>query len=521
MDLDLRQQAAKAGFKCSRKTFDFCSILRSTFGFQYHYEPARLCIARSLREPSLPAPASIPSSDAAAPIRGEQLFGSDQIDVWLTLLIEANRFGPDGTVNDLRQAVEAHWERGAGLLRDDWEASGHDDVEFLIRLSDWLPEGSTAKGKKISNANQTIGAVTIPIGPISSRLGSQGEGVSVTVNGQGVAPHMALMGKNGSGKTLTGIFMAAQLHSASSAPVLILDPKGDFISNGSVKPEIAARFPGIQGIELGSAPVPLDFLPSSDIGSVAITQAAMRFRDSLARCFRVAGDVQQEHLRQSVEAVIAGSAQSSGRDLNAVRREYEHVLRQSDKDMDSVLSKLNEITALQLFSSQMNPEEFFSRSWVIGMSKLQADEVKRLAILLILDALSAHVLSQPDAPTLNGFRQLRHILFIDEARRILMEKKYQSLVDLLRQGRSKGELVMLISQDPSDFHGQADDFTSQLGTIVAFACVALRGLRALQGAFERKLQPAELSDSELPFGVALVKLPGEPAQKIRCWEPLT
>jgi hypothetical protein len=521
MDAEFRQQIAKAGFKCSRKASEFCTVLRRAYGYQYNYEPARLCIARSVRDPSTAMPRRVSSNDAAAPIRGEQLFGLEHIDLWLSLVLEASEFGPVGTVADFRHTVEAHWERGASLLGDDWEAAEHDPVEFLIRLSDWLPEGSsTPRSSQHPTSTTALGAITINVGPVSTRHESD-EPVDLTVNGQGAAPHIALMGKNGSGKTLTGIFMAAELHSTSGAPILILDPKGDFISGGVIKPHIQEKFPGIQGVELGVNPVPLDFLPSSDIGSVAITQAAMRFRDSLSRCFRMAGDVQQENLRQTVESVIDGSSTSGSRDLEGIRDEYEAVLHRSEKEMDSVLSKLNEICALHLFEPRLTSDEFFSNSWVIGMSKLQADEVKRLAILLILDALAAQVLSQPDSETTGGFRQLRHILFIDEARRILMEKKYQSLVDLLRQGRSKGELVMLISQDPSDFHGQADDFTSQLGTVVAFACVAHRGLRALQGAYQRKLQPAEFSDSELPFGVALVKLPGEQAQKIRCWRPRT
>ena len=83
---------------------------------------------------------------------------------------------------------------------------------------------------------------------------------------------------------------------------------------------------------------------------------------------------------------------------------------------------------------------------------------------------------------------------------------------------------MLLSQDPSDFEGQTDDFTTQLGAVVAFACAQTqRGLGALQGVFGRKLQASEFSDTYLPTylppGVAFVKLPGRPPDRIRCWQP--
>lgn len=43
--------------------------------------------------------------------------------------------------------------------------------------------------------------------------------------------------------------------------------------------------------------------------------------------------------------------------------------------------------------------------------------------------------------------------------------------------------------------------------------------RALQGAYGRKLQPAEFSDAALPPGVAFAKLPGRLPEKIVCWKP--
>lgn len=168
----------------------------------------------------------------------------------------------------------------------------------------------------------------------------------------------------------------------------------------------------------------------------------------------------------------------------------------------------------------MHPSEFFRNSWVLSLKSLGTEELKKIVILLILDALRSFVLSQPDSEVVEGYRSLRHLLIIDEARRILANKKYQSLVDLVRQGRSKGEVVMLLSQDPSDFDGQADDFTTQLGTIVAFACAQSdRGLRSLQGAFGRRLQPSEFSDTFLPAGVAFTKLPSRLPERIACWEP--
>jgi len=220
-------------------------------------------------------------------------------------------------------------------------------------------------------------------------------------------------------------------------------------------------------------------------------------------------------LRVAVEKVIR---HERPRDLPAVRDWYLQDLEEAGKKPDQVVSRLNELTALKIFAPDLTPEAFFSESWVLSFNKLESEELKRFVILLVLDALKVHVLSQGDSPAPGGLRTLRHLLFIDEARRILRDAKSQSLVDLIRQSRSKGQVVVLISQDPSDFEGQADDFTTQLGTVISFACSQTqRGLRALQGAYGRKLQSKEFSDTYLPQGVAFAKLPSREAERIQCW----
>ena len=77
---------------------------------------------------------------------------------------------------------------------------------------------------------------------------------------------------------------------------------------------------------------------------------------------------------------------------------------------------------------------------------------------------------------------------------------------------------MLLSQDPSDFEGQEYDFMTQIGSFVAFACnQTTGGLRSLEGAFGRKLQAREFSDTYLEQGVAFCKAPGREPERVRCW----
>jgi hypothetical protein len=260
----------------------------------------------------------------------------------------------------------------------------------------------------------------------------------------------------------------------------------------------------------------LDFLPRPDSPTQKIAKAAMRLRDTVALCCQSPGDMQKDLLRTAIQDVINDGCDHS---LDAINVEYQRALTANGKGPDSIVSRLNELTNIPCFDPQLQPAQFFSRSWVVSLKGLP-EELKRLVTLVLLDSVSAFMLEQPDSPVPGGFRTLRHLLVVDEARKVLHERKSESLVDLVRQGRSKGSVVMLLSQDPSDFDGAADDFLSQIGTVVAFACAQnQRGLRSLVGVFGRKVQPQEFSDTYLTPGLAFVKLPQREPERIRCWQP--
>ena len=517
MNLAFKEQVWKAQFKSTEESAAFEDNIRKAFGLQYRYEAARLLIGRSLAEPNAPDPLANGTKFYNKPIPGEYLFG-DYDDLWLCALIVDGKLSPTATVDDFRSLVEAHWARGYILVKDELERSHGNEIRLVQRLSEHLPEGRTDLDIGEVAVGGVEGEVRLKIGSISRTLDSD-EPVDFGLNGPGLPPHIALMGAIGKGKTMTGTQIAIELIEKAQIPFLFIDPKGEFVKDGKVVGPFAALGSAVTGIEIGVAPLPLNFLPAHNAPTQRIARAAMRLRDTLALCCKSPGDLQKDLLRISIQDVINSRGDRS---LDTVRDRYEAALLANGKSgTDSIISRLNEMTGANMpcFEPELQPTQFFNRSWVVSLHLLP-EELKRLVTLVILDAVSAFLLEQADSPVTGGYRVLRHLLVVDEARKTLRERRSESLVDLIRQGRSKGSVVMLLSQDPSDFEGETDDFTSQLGTVIAFACnQTKRGLGALEGVFGRKLQAAEFSDTQLEAGVAFVKLPGMAAQRIRCWQP--
>lgn len=517
MTLEFKEQIWKAQFKSTEDSAAFEDKMRTAFGLQYRYEAARLLIGRSLAEPTPPDPLSTGTKFYNKPIPGEYLLG-DHDDLWLCALILDGKLAPGATVEDFRSLVEAHWARGYALVRDELGRCHGNEIKLVLRLSELLPEAGTAVDTPFVPAGGAEGEIRLKVGSVSRTLDGD-EPVDFIINGPSVPPHIALMGAIGKGKTMTGSQMAIELAGKARIPFLFIDPKGEFVIDGRVVGPLSTLGSAVNGIEVGTQPLPLDFLPTPSAPTQKIARAAMRLRDTLALCCKSPGDLQKDLLRTAIQDVINTRG---SRSLDTIRDRYEHALLANGKSgTDSIVSRLNELAGdnLPCFEPLLQPAQFFSQSWVVSLHQLP-EELKRLVTLVLLDAVSAFLMEQADSPVVSGFRVLRHLLVVDEARKTLRERRSESLVDLIRQGRSKGSVVMLLSQDPSDFEGEADDFTSQLGTVIAFACnQSRRGLGALEGVFGRKLQAAEFTDTELEAGVAFVKLPGREPERIRCWQP--
>jgi len=513
MNLEFKEKVWKAQFKSTEESAAFEDKLGKAYGLQYRYDAARLLIGRSLAERTAPDPLPSGTKFHSRAIPGENLFGGDD-DLWLSALILDGKLSLGANVDELRALVEAHWARGFALVREELERCGGNEIKLVQRLAECLPENGATVDVGSLPATGFSGEIRLKVGPVS-RTHPGDKPVDFVLNAPGVAPHIALMGAIGKGKTTTGVQIALELATQAGIPFLFIDPKGEFVANGRPIGPFAGH-PNVGAIEAGTDPVPLDFLPPAQASTLKVARAAMRLRDTLVLCCKAPGDMQRDLLREAIEQVIATG---DDRNLESVRATYEQHLRVAGKDNDSIVSRLNELTNLRCFEARLQPAQFFGQSWVISLQGLP-EELKRLVTLVILDALNAFIIEQADTPVNGGFRVLRHLLVLDEARKVLKERRSESLVDLVRQGRSKGSVVMLLSQDPSDFEGQADDFTTQLGTVIAFACnQTQKGLGSLQGVFGRKLQASEFTDTYLLGGIAFVKLPGHPPERIRCWSP--
>src|SRR5579883_1320947 len=93
---------------------------------------AQLAIARSIHEPTTPEPIA-KGTEFALGIPGHTLFQAEKA-IWACLIAESWP-SPVDTPEVFKAAVEAHWHRGAELLRADLAEARDELIEFAIALA--------------------------------------------------------------------------------------------------------------------------------------------------------------------------------------------------------------------------------------------------------------------------------------------------------------------------------------------------------------------------------------------------
>ena len=506
MPADYRTQIAKAGFHASPQTKDLCKTVQQAYGFRYYYEPLRMFLARSLMEPDAPAVATLsPSKDLT--IRGEQLFGAGDVDVWISLLTEAMASDGAPRVRDLRTAVEAHIARGAILFKQ------------LATEAHWEPAAMVdAMGSFLSRQDSSHYTETpVDAVPIQVRLGDIKDGTDVgpalvhVVGAADEQPHILVVGQNTANRANYMAGVALHLMAQSPAPMLALSNQPRFRDRLATPALGQSNSPhAITVVDFIQQPLPLDLFAEARHGAVAIRHLVDRVAHAMERAFsefrfKQVGAWLREHMTAELGAGQVVSLASVARAF-VIAFEDNRRLQPTRQAMQTLIP-LHDSDDLQ------QPATFFSKSWQLDLSGLPSDSHRKLVSLLMVDALTAHLESRPRQPE-TGVRVPSQLVFFDSAEPLFEEANHRGFDELMGMGWSRGVMMMLGVSGPGELQRQPRERARDFGAAVSFACHARRGMRLFGDLYGRKLLQDEFSRDELPSGIALARAGLQPAAKI-------
>ncbi|BCU07275.1 ATP-binding protein [Allochromatium tepidum] len=477
-----------ASFNTSGDAWRETDRLRSLLGLETRAQIARLAIGRSLGHDEVAPDAP---DRLGKGIRGHILFEGRELSLWIGILVtqcirEAKK--KDVQLSDLQDMVRRHWHRGVMLLQADWQEASEDYkqfVELLVTRRATLPE-QVLDDEDSEDPGFTIR--TGPARPLYIELGASTKDKSPfrwLVNGVGYAPHMAIMGQAGSGKTRTMLSTLRQLRHQAGVPIILLDlGKGDLAND----PDLA-RDLGATVLHVPEAPIPLDMFHGSNRSDSQASDLVLGFRDSFKRVMQSKpGAKQLDHFREALKPLFA---QSSHITLEQIRDQLRRYYDTQGLGTDSIIATANDLTERTLFVPEQSPAQFFSQSWIIAFGSAR-ETVRNLAAFLLLDTLNVWLRGSGEAARDDeGHRALRMILAIDEARPVL-SAQHPALSDNIRLHRAKGLMVMLASQSPDDYDGAADDYLENIGLPICFKTNA-QSTRVLQSMFRSRVNFSALA----------------------------
>ena len=287
--------------------------------------------------------------------------------------------------------------------------------------------------------------------------------------------HTAIMGDPGTGKTalLVKILADIRRQSNESINLFVIDYKGD-IAEPSRRPRLR-DVTDITVIDPYERPLPINPFVLNAYTENDVRFSAQQKAEMFEAFCKKGGAVQRGIFRDAVIAAYERrrNTQPPYPDFEEVYREMQQITQKRDS-----LSEMMEMIATsKLFHFHSSGEQPFGRlsevSCIVRLDRIPA--YKEVIAFLILERLYREMVSLPDSPIdeETGNRQIRTCVIIDEAHHYL-GRNNEFLDKLIREGRSKGFVVILCSQSPRDYR-QKFDYGQFIENKFIFKCQVNKG----------------------------------------------
>lgn len=364
-----------------------------------------------------------------------------------------------------------HVEHGLDLI--DHETQKFSGYEYLVAIAkkgieglEPAPSGEETESIRIESGFQDILSIRVGI----DKETSDPHIIHFNKTDEHNNNYMGIVGRPGSGKTYFVKYFLEQLRKASKYQTnfIIFDyAKGDiaddrkFIANS--KAEV---------VKVGSRPIPLNIFKTRRNSYQERLFAAERIVGIVKNVEANIGKVQEQNLYDAIVKAyedVMHDPQFPYPDFHLVREELENI----NPKPDSLTSVFRPLTEHNLFATRDMPvwDSLLNHTVVFDVHELPT--LKDLCVFFVLNEMYRQLMLMPDSKVnpQTKAREMRTIIVIDEAHHFLKSKKrVRILEDLIREIRSKGASVILLSQSPDDYDQADFNFLEMLEFVYVLGC---------------------------------------------------
>ena len=181
------------------------------------------------------------------------------------------------------------------------------------------------------------------------------------------------------------------------------------------------------------------------------------------------GPVQQQQLKEATRAAFDAKKLGEYPSLSDVNKELKTVMGGKPGVLTQIMDSLSE---LELFAPATDAKDsFLNHNYYVSLSGGLDTAVRFTATFLMINYIYNTFAMMDDAPVEtdsmgNPLQAIRYVFLIDEAHNIFKEPKSRALLDtMLREMRSKGVMVVLLSQQIEEFIQVDMDFSANCANV--------------------------------------------------------
>lgn len=169
--------------------------------------------------------------------------------------------------------------------------------------------------------------------------------------------------------------------------------------------------------------------------------------------------------QQSLKTLLPENYKNSHPTLSDIFEGIENYYQNNSIAPDTLFAIIKDL-ATNIFSQNSNSSErkIYEESYYVNLPIELSDTLRQLCVFLTLKYLLAEFSSTNDTePTDQRIKPLRYVIVVDEAHVYLKNRNAsKALEDILRILRSKGVIVIMLTQGVEDYKTKSFDFVSQI-----------------------------------------------------------
>ena len=291
--------------------------------------------------------------------------------------------------------------------------------------------------------------------------------------------HIAVAGNSGTGKTYFANNFLRQIVSETQSTVnfIYLDFKG--LKKEDEK-ALQPFFDKTKAVYIDAPQKPFPINPLAFVDNVNEKNKIMginKFVDIITSYSNI-GKVQQQTLKDATRLAFQNAKKGAYPSLKDI---YDNVVI-ADSRPSTLREILQNLSEMELFQTKVDLQNsFLNQNYYLSLSGDLPNNVRYTSVFLIINYIYNIFMNMDNAPIEGNSQGLRYVLLIDEAHVIFKEKKSQDLLEkILREIRSKGVSVVLLSQGIEEFNQPSFDFSSMCETAFLFDIKDKTNLKLMQ-----------------------------------------